>query len=253
VLLDLDSAWLFAPVSVLLLFPFLIELKPRLDRLDRAYLTAASVAATALVWLPAALAPAYSGERKQRLSLEYVWHQGSGKARWMAYHDQGPLPAAFRAMGKVERGVEVPWSSYRRWAVPARGPAVAPPALERLGDRSAGGNRLLTLRLRMGGSDVVRLVGPKGARFLAVRARGSSRRFGEGGPKDAPVLRCHGRSCDGLEFDLLLAGTKPLEATIVGSRSGLPTEGKELARTRPKTAQPQYVPDTTLAVGRVRL
>lgn len=250
VLLDFDGGWVFAPVSVLILFPFLIELKCALARLGRERVTALLAAAAALAWLPAAFAPAYSVERKQRLSLEYVWDEASGKARWMAYHDRGPLPAG---MGEAERGVEVPWSSYRRWAVDARGPAVAPPLLEGLAGRVERGHRLISFRLRSRGSDVVRLVGPKGARFLAVRAGGAFRRFGEGEAKEAPVWRCHGRSCDGLEVTLLVAGTAPVEATVVGIRSGLPSEGAVLARGRADKAQPQYVPDTTVAVDRVRL
>lgn len=250
VLLDFDNGWVFAPVSVLILFPFLIEAKPALARLGRGPVTAVLAAAAALAWLPAALAPAYSVERKQRLSLEYVRDEPSGKARWMAYHDHGPLPAG---MGRMKRDVEVPWSSYRRWTAGARGPAVPPPALEGLSARAEGGNRLVTFRLRMRGSDVVRIVGPKGARFLAVRAGGSLRPFGKAGGKEAPVFRCHGRSCDGLEVALLAAGTAPLEATIVGTRSGLPADGAALARGRAATAQPQYVPDTTVAVGKVRL
>jgi hypothetical protein len=250
VLLDFDAGWVFAPVSVLILFPFLIELKPALARLGRGRVTAAMAAAAVLAWLPPALAPAYSLERKQRLSLEYVWEESKGQARWMAYHDRGPLPTA---LGRMERGVEVPWSSYRRWAIETRGPAVAPPALEGLSGRVEGGNRLISFRLRPRGSDVVRLVGPKGARFLAVRAGGSFRRFGEDDSDEAPVWRCHGRSCDGLEVALLVAGTEPVEATIVGTRSGLPPEGAMLERGRSATAQPQYVPDTTVAVGKVRL
>jgi hypothetical protein len=250
VLLDFDSGWVFAPVSVLILFPFLIEAKPALARMGRGRVTAAVAAAAAMAWVPAALAPAYSLERKQRLSLEYVWDEAQGKARWMAYHDRGPLPTG---LGKLERGVEVPWSSYRRWAAEARGPAVAPPALEGLAGRVDRGNRLISFRLRSRGSDVIRLVGPKGARFLAVRAGGAFRRLGKGDADEAPVLRCHGRSCDGLPVTLLVAGTAPLEATIVGSRSGLPPEGAALVRGRPATAQPQYVPDTTVAVGKVRL
>ncbi len=250
VLLDFDSGWVFAPVSVLILFPFLIELKCALARLGRARVTAAMAATAALAWLPAALAPAYSIERKQRLSLEYVWEEATGKARWMAYHDGGPLPAA---MGRMERGVEVPWSSYKRWAADARGPAVPPPALEGLAVQVDQGNRLMTFRLRTRGSDVVRLVGPRGARFLAVRAGGSLRRFGKGEANDAPVFRCHGRSCDGLEVALLIEGMAPIEASIVGTRRGLPAEGMKLMRGRPDTAQPQYVPDTTVAVGKLRL
>jgi hypothetical protein len=250
VLLDFDSGWVFAPVSVLILFPFLIELKGALAALGRERVTAAMAAAAALAWLPAAFAPAYSVERKQRLSLEYVWDDATGKARWMAYHDRGPLP---EAMGKLEQGIEVPWSSYKRWAGEARGPAVAPPLLEDRAGRVEGGDRLISFRLRMRGSDVLRLVGPKGARFLAVRAGGAFRRFGKGDPEEAPVFRCHGRSCDGLEVSLLVAGTAPLEATIVGTRSGLPPEGAALAQGRAATARPQYVPDTTVAVGKVRL
>jgi hypothetical protein len=253
VLLDFDHGWVFAPVSVLILFPFLIEAKPALARLGRGRVTATMAALTALAWLPAALAPAYSLDRKQRLSLEYVWDEAQGKARWMAYHDRGPLPEAGKAMGRWERGVEVAWSSYERWATDATGPAIAAPALERLGERTVGGNRSIRFRLRMRGSDVVRLVGPKGTRFLAVSAGGSLRSFGEGDAKEAPAFRCHGRSCEGLEVTLLVAGTAPIEATIVGSRSGLPPQGAALVNSRPGTAQPQYVPDETLAVGKVRL
>jgi hypothetical protein len=250
VLLDFDAGWVFAPVSVLILFPFLIELKGPLARLGRGRVTAVMAGLAAAAWLPVAVAPAYSLERKQRLSLEYVWDEARGKARWMAYHDRGPLPAGF---GESQRGVEVPWSSYKRWAVDARGPALAPPALERLGERVDGGNRSVSFRIRLRGSDVLRLVGPKGSRFLAVNAGGSFRRFGKDEAKEGPVLRCHGRSCDGLEVTLLLAGAAPLEATIVGTRTGLPPEGAALVRGRPATAQPQYVPDTTVAMGRVRL
>jgi Peptidase family M28 len=250
VLLDFDAGWAFAPVSVLILFPFLIELRCALARLGRGRVTAVMAVVAAAAWLPAAFAPAYSVERKQRLSLEYVWDEAQRKARWMAYHDHGPLPAA---LGEMEREVEVPWSSYRRWAAEARGPAVPPPALEGLAVRDVLGNRLVTFRLRTRGSDVVRLVGPKGTRFLAVRAGGSFRRFGKVDPDEGPVWRCHGRSCDGLEVRLLVAGTAPLDATIVGTRSGLPPEGAALVRGRPDTAQPQYVPDTTVAVGKVRL
>ncbi len=90
--------------------------------------------------------------------------------------------------------------------------------------------------------------------FEAVRAGGSLRRFGSGGGKDEePVLRCHGRSCDGLSFELQVAGSAPVELTLVGTRSGLPAQAAAVTRSRAATAQPQYVPDTTLAVARVRL
>jgi hypothetical protein len=250
VLLDLDAGWIFAPVAVLILFPFVIELTPALARLGRTRATVGLVALAVAAWLPPAFAPAYSAERKQRLSFEYLWDAPTRKAQLMAYHDGGPVPEAFGKPGTIARNVKVPWSGYRRWSADAQGPALTPPALERLSERRVGGNRLVTFRLRSGGSDVVRLVGAKGVRFLAVRSGATGRNYGTEGEA---VLRCHGRSCDGMTFDLLIGGTAPVDATLVGSRSGLPAPMQALARSRPATAQPQYVPDTSLAVDRIKL
>ncbi|HEX8580435.1 MAG TPA: hypothetical protein VF655_12695, partial [Allosphingosinicella sp.] len=250
VLLDLDAAWIFAPVAVLILFPFVIELAPALARPGRGRASLGLLAVAVAAWLPAALAPAYSAERKQRLSFEYLWDAPARKARVMAYHDGGPVPEAFGEPGQVARNVDVPWSGYRRWSADARGPALTPPALERLGERRVGGNRLVTFRMRSGGSDVIRLVGGKSVRFLAARSGATGRNFGTEGEA---VLRCHGRSCDGAVFELLIGGTTPVDVTLIGSRSGLPHEVQALARSRPPTAQPQYVPDTSLAVDRIKL
>lgn len=54
-------------------------------------------------------------------------------------------------------------------------------------------------------------------------------------------------------FELLIAGQAPAEATVIGSRSGLPREAAAAARGRAATAQPQYVPDSSLAVDRIKL
>jgi hypothetical protein len=160
------------------------------------------------------------------------------------------VPKAFEALGPVKRAVEVPWSSYKRWSVDVNGPPLKPPTLEKLGERKAGGNRLVSFRIRTGGSDVVRLVGAKGVRFLAMRSGATSRRYGS---EDEAVLRCHGRSCDGKTFELLIGGSGPVDITLIGSRSGLPAPVQALAGSRPATAQPQYVPDTSLAVDRIKL
>ncbi|HEY0027857.1 MAG TPA: M20/M25/M40 family metallo-hydrolase [Allosphingosinicella sp.] len=249
-LLDLDAGWIFAPVAVLILFPFVVELTPALARLGRGRVAAGLGAVTLAAWLPAALVPAYSAERKQRLSFEYAWDAQAGKAQLLAYHDRGPVPEAFTKAGAVKRGVEVPWSNYKRWAIGIEGPPVAPPSLERLGERTVGGNRLLSLRMRTGGAAVVRLVGAKGVRFLGVRSGETRRTYGTEGEA---VLRCHGRSCEGMTFDLLVGGTGPADLRLIGSRSGLPAAMQAFARSRPATTQPQYVPDTTYAIARVRL
>jgi hypothetical protein len=249
-LLDFDAGWIFAPIAVLILFPFVLELTSALAKFGRGRATAGLIALAVAGWLPAALVPAYSAERKQRLSFEYLWDARAGKAQLLAYHDRGPLPEAFETLGAIRRAVEVPWSNYKRWSVDVQGPPLAPPTLEKLGERRIGGNRLLSFRIRTGGSDVVRLVGVEGVRFLAMRSGNTSRRYGNEGEA---VLRCHGRSCDGMVFDLLIGGTAPIDATLIGSRSGIPAQVQAVARSRPGTAQPQYVPDTSLALDRIKL
>jgi hypothetical protein len=99
----------------------------------------------------------------------------------------------------------------------------------------------------------VRLRFPPEAALKMVEVGGVSRRFGKGGEEEDYVLRCHGRSCDGMTLRLLIGGSAPVEATLVGMRGGLPAAVRPLLEARPATAQPQYGPDATYSVGRMRL
>lgn len=253
VLLDMDAAWIFAPVAALIVMPVLIELKPLANRMPRRALAAALVALAILGWLPALLAPAYSEDRKQELVIEYVRDWDRGDARWTVMHDGAPLPGAFTGLGKAEKGLEVPWSTRKRWAFPAPSLPLPAPALERIGEMPTEGGRIVSLRLAANGAQVVRLRFEPDAGLRSVRAGGSARRFGEGGDEDDYVLRCHGRACDGLRIDIHLAGTGPVEAVLVGTRSGLPAEALPLVESRPVLASPQYVADSSIAVAMVRI
>jgi len=251
VLLDLDAAWIFAPVSALLVLPPLIELQRPLARIAPRLRLAGAAALAALAWGAAALTPAYSVERPQRLSLEYAWDADTAKARWLVYHEGGPLPPPIAALGRFEHGVVPPWSPYKRWATPAQGPAVDPPRVEKVAETNGrGGYRVLALRLQARGSEVIRLRFPAESGLEGVEAGGSLRHFGPG--KDAYVIRCHGRSCDGLVLRLALP-LRPVEATIIGMRSGLPAEAAAALAGRPTTARPQYSADATYAVTKLRL
>jgi hypothetical protein len=252
VLLDMDAAWMFAPVSALILYPILVEMRPLLERARGGTAAAALVAVVLLAWLVPAFTPAYTQERKQRMSLEYSWDANAKAGRMLIYHDRGPVPEAFSKAG-LAKDVEVPWSSYKRWGVEAPGPAVEPPVLERLEERAIPEGRLLTLRLRPRGAEVVRLRFPPEAALKMVEVGGVSRRFGKGGEEEDYVLRCHGRSCEGMTLRLLIGRSAPVEATLVGMRGGLPAAVRPLLEARPATAQPQYGPDATYSVGRMRL
>jgi hypothetical protein len=251
-LLDMDAAWIFAPVAALILLPALIELKPLATRLPARTLTLCLVALASLSWLPALLAPAYSSDRKQEFVIEYVLDATKGEASWMVMHDGAALPAAFTSLGRAEKGLDVPWSTRERWAFPAPLLPLEAPALERIGEAASDGGRTVSLRLLTRGAQVVRLRFKPEAGLLSVRAGGAARRFGKGDKDDDYVLRCHGRSCDGLRIDLHMAGSEPVEAILVGTRSGLPAEAKALVQSRPALASPQYIADSSIAVATVR-
>lgn len=251
VLLDLDNGWIFAAMAALVMWPVLIEMKPLLVRLPRSQAFAAIVALAVLGWAGAMTRPAYSQDRKQAFGLEYAWDQTEAKGRWLIANDGAPLPAGFDK--GFEPHVEVPWSSRKRWAAPAAGIPTDPPRIEKLAERATPHGRLLTLRLSPNGAETVMLRAKPDARFLAARTGGRAIRFGQGRDKDDFVLRCHGRSCDGIRIELLLAVKAPVEAVVVGLRAGLPAAAAPLVQARPALSAPQYSADSTLAVGKVRL
>jgi len=248
VLLGLAGGWVFAAVSALILLPALIELKPALVRVRRGAPVSICFLVALLGWLHIALAPAYSPDRKQLLRIEYAL--AAGKGRWLIASDGGPLPAAFARFGAPEK---VDWSGSKRRAAPAPVLAAPSPAIEMLADRRTPAGRVLALRLRANGAEQLVLRGEPDAEVKAVRIGGSLARTGKGAAKDPYFVRCVGRSCDGAVLDLLVGGRGPLSLTLIGIRSGLPPEAAVLVRARPATAQPQYSPDVTIGVAKVRL
>jgi hypothetical protein len=248
VLLGFVGGWIFAAVSALILLPALIELKPALARLPRRALLGGTFAAALLAWLHVAIAPAYSPDRKQLLRIEYALEDGKG--RWLLASDGGPLPAAFDRFGKP---VKVPWSASRRRGAPAPVLGAPTPAIEKLADRRAPEGRILTLRLRSNGAEQIVLRGEPDSAVKAVRVGGSFARAGTGASKDPYFVRCVGRSCDGAVLDLLVGRAGALPLTLIGIRPGLPPEGAPLLRARPANAQPQYSPDVTIGVAKIRL
>lgn len=249
-LLDMDSAWVFGPVAALILLPALIELKPLLVRVPAVALVGLTAAATIAAWVATGLAPAYSGDRKQAYGIEYAWDADAKTGRWLIVHDGTPLPAS---LGKFESGVQIPWSSRPRRAAAAPSLPVPPPSLTKLSESFVAGGRLVTLRLASGSADTWWLRAPASAQLKAVRLNGETRSFGKGKADDDFVLRCHGRGCEGATVQLLLGNSGTVEATMSTMRRGLPAAAAPLVRARPANATPQYSPDATYAVARVRL
>jgi hypothetical protein len=248
-LLDFDAAWIFAPIALLILAPLVIEMKPLLERIGRGRATGALVGAAALAWGAIFFFPAYSEDRKQAFGIDYVVE--GGKAQWMVVNDGAPLPRGFEGFAPPAK---VPWSGRDRWAAPAPAPQGTPPLpAQKLGERPHPEGRLVTLRITARNAETVSLRAEPEAQLKAVRIGGATRRFGTGGEKEDYSFRCSGRSCEGAVVELLVGSRAPAEATVTAIRSGLPPAARPLLAARPRTAQPQYAPDSTVIVAKLRL
>jgi len=111
----------------------------------------------------------------------------------------------------------------------------------------------MRLALSPGGGNSVSIRFSKDARILALGLAGAAIPLpGEGEP-DKALLRCTGRSCEGLRIDVLLGDRKAVEVELFSTRFGLPPEGQPLVAARPGNAMPQYAPDSTITMTHIRL
>jgi hypothetical protein len=167
-------------------------------------------------------------------------------------NDQAPLPSAYRRLGRW-RWDKLPYSKRERWLSEA--PAVAdirPPTVTPV---AAAKGRLRTARLllRTNGADSVTLVGLEDADIRSAGVDGFVRPIDRSVKKDKYYLSCFGRSCDGQSMTIVIGKPGSVELTIIGSRSGLPPSAARLVAARPKFARPQYSPDATITVSRLRI
>jgi hypothetical protein len=251
-LLNQGPMWLFAPLGALIILPVLIEAQPIIRDIDRrSAIVTASVLAIA-GWAAAAAATAYSADRQQRFSIEHVTDTTTGKASWSVINDHAALPPAYRRSG-LWRWAKLPYSKRERWLSAA--PAVtrmSPPTATPI-DIAKGRQRIVRLLLRTNGADSVTLVAPENADIRFAGVEGFVRPIDRSVKEDKYYLQCFGRSCDGQAMTILIGNPKPVELTIVGSRSGLPPSAARLIAARPKFARPQYSPDATITVSRLRI
>ncbi len=242
--------WAFAPLGAAIMLPALIELLPVLSRhARRCSPRRAPLDLAILGWLVAGLTPAYSADRQQLFTIEYVWDESARAGRFAVNNDGAPVPFA----ADWERA-EMPYTTRRRWAAPAPAAPVAAPGSD-LGRAAAGRRRppppAPPRRQRRREHRPDRAA--RGAAARGRRAAPSSAASAAARETDKYYLRCVGRACDGAVLDVIVAGAAPVDFTIVGLRPGLPPAAAPLVRARPATARPQYGADATLAIGKVRL
>lgn len=237
--------WMFAPLGAAILLPALIELRSLVAAIRPALIWAGAADLVLIGWGAVALTPAYSADRQQHFTIEYVRDAQASRGLWAVNNDGAAVPFA----AEWQR-TELPYSTRRRWTTAAPALPVQPPVVTVLGSQREGDGRRLRLRIATNGAESVSLIALANARLNFLAGPGGRM---SAGPEPRVSWRCVGRSCDGATFDVLIERPDPIELTVVGSRSGLPPAAGPLVAARPANARPQYGADSTIAISRIRL
>ena len=252
-LLNSGPMWVFAPLGALIVLPALIEAKPLITGIPRRTAVLIAGALAVAGWAIAAAVPAYSADRQQRFVIEHVIDAGTGKAYWSVLNGKAPLPEVYARLGPW-RWNKLPVAEAKRWVAPAQAAlGIAAPTIKKVSSVTNGGERAITVRLRTNGSTRVTLLGPKDARIRSAGTAGFVRPIDASAEDGEYLVSCFGRSCDGLELQIVIGRTDPVEFKLVGMRAGLPPSAAPLLDGKPEFARPQYAPNQTLVFSKVRL
>jgi len=241
--------FIFAPLAVLIAMPWLIEAKMLIDDLRCVQVIAMPALLMLLGWAAAAAAPAYSADRQQRFSIQFI---GDGDKSWFAVDNDGAsLPEGFGSGWTREK---LPHSLAKLWVRPAPPlPGLAPPRVEVVRNERAADRRSVILRLNSRASDRIALIAPKDASILAAGTEAYLRPIARGAKKGRYVIICSGRSCDGAELTVVTSSGSPVELIVAGIRYALPPQAGPLIAARPANARPQYSPDQTISLARLKI
>jgi hypothetical protein len=252
-LLNQGPMWVFAPLGSLIILPVLIEAKPLMRDVSPRWVAGAGSMLAILGWCAASAAPAYSADRQQRFTIEYVRDADTGKASWSVLNDDAPLPRGFDRAGQWHRGAPS-YSERKRWLADAPVlTGIGTPRVQVNGQAHEGDVRRVRLQIAANGAQSITLLSAKGADISSAGSGAFVRPIAKAGSGDRTMVRCFGRSCDGATIELTIRGDKPVAMTVLGWRRGLPPQARPLLAVRPKFARPQYVADGTTTVHRIKL
>lgn len=235
--------WSVTPLAALAALPFLIEVHDANLRPAAAGLLALSV----ILWTTALFLNRSSSERPSSFNIDYFRDADHNSASWAVGTKDAPLPIGFP--DRWHSGT-LPYNPRTRWIAKAPVLSTPSPGARVLASQAAGGGRRLTLALSTGGADALSIRFPRSAKLLGIGLPGALERPFSSKPT---VLRCSGRSCEGLVIEALLADRAPIKAELFSYQFHLPPQGKELEKARPSKAIPQYAPDSTITMSSARL
>jgi hypothetical protein len=245
--------WVVAPVASLMVMPALIEAHRLFVAISRHVVLSGTAIIALIAWAIAGIAPAYSLNREQRFTIEHLTQFPSRKSSWSILNDGAPLPDSYSGLGQWHRG-KLPFSERQRWLFPA--PPIAgiePPSIQPIEILRNGTERRVRLRIHSDGAERIALIAPAEAHLRSAGLNGFIRPIGSADSAGKFTIACTGRSCDGADLAIDLNSAKPVVLTVVGARNGLPAIAGPLLQARPELARPQYVPDETVTISRIRI
>ena len=116
-----------------------------------------------------------------------------------------------------------------------------------------GAGRRVALTLDRGGFDSMGLRFAKGVRVTAMGLAGDPQTIPKSAGKDFSLLRCAGRSCDGLKVELRFADRRLVNAELIGTAFALPPQAAPLVAARPASLIPHYAPNSSVRIVPVKL
>lgn len=249
-------------VLIALLFTTLAPLAPPAGTWGRRWVPlAAFVLVPIFAGVAFASAP-YSERSPQHLSLQYFQDAGTGQAHWLAFGPR-PLPQPLRAAGRFggERELAYPWApaAFRVLKAPAPRLDVPVPQVEVLNDSVTGATRRLRLRLTSNRrASEAGLFLPAAARLVSATVAGevvplNAPRRRQRSPAGWRAIGTVTMPPEGVEVELVLGETRPLEWYVYDQSAGLPPDGEALLRARPTTAVPFQDGDTTMVARKIRI
>jgi hypothetical protein len=233
--------------------PLFLTAPPALRRL----VPLAAVAGAVVLLVAAIASPRYSAASPQPQNLLFHQDGDTGQARWLVAGPP-PFPQSYRQAASFaqEQQAPFPWSPPGARVSVAPAPALRAPAPELtvVEDSASGGRRHLRLHLvsRRGATSASVLI-PAAADLQSMKYDGF-----EAPTRPVPLFgwyrqTIHGLPPQGMELDVTLGATGPLEWYITDRTPGLPPTGEALRKARPATAVAVQDGDQTVVSRKVKI
>ena len=212
----------------------------------------------------AAFVAPFSPDNPRKLNL---WYRvdANGEPVWLASANTGPLPSSLTKVARFGKTpvAALPWlPDLRAYSAPGPGLLLGAPELLVVEDRIQGTGRSIRARLRSGrAAAIVGFALPR-ERVASVRMNGvgftntASKNLAAASITDAADWRtyaCTTTPREGVEVEIELTGTAPVNVHVWDASPGLPLPGRDLLAARPDWAVPFNTGDRTMVLAKATL